>query len=72
MNLGRWYPALVTLGARGGRAGDLFVASGVKNLNKYYDEPGGAPENDQSPYVNRTGDNVQETEVRDWRTGPGS
>lgn len=69
MNLGRWYPTLVTLGSRGGRAGDTFVASGVKNLNKYYDEPGGAPENENRPYVNRSGDNVQETEVRDWKTG---
>lgn len=69
MNLGRWYPTLVTLGERGGRAGDTFVASGVKNLNKYYDEPGEAPGNESSPYANRSGDNVQETEVRDWRTG---
>ena len=69
MHLGRWYPSLVTLGARGGDPGDTFVASGVKNLNKYYDEPGESPENESSPYVNRSGDNVQETEVRDWRTG---
>src|SRR3712207_6967514 len=27
MNLGRWYPSLVTLGARGGDAGDTFVRS---------------------------------------------
>ena len=64
MNYGRWYPALVTLGARGGRAGDQFVASGVKNLIKAYDLP-----DQNSPKINRTADNVQETEVRNSATG---
>ena len=70
MNLGRWYPTLVTLGSRGGRAGDTFVASGVKNLNKYYDEnPQGPGDVEEPPRFNRSGDNVQETEIRDWETG---
>ena len=76
MNYGRWYPTLVTLGDRGGQRGDSFVASGVKNLLKVYDKP-------QEPFpqpgdpdfppanvtANRSGDNVQETEVRDRTSG---
>ena len=69
MNYGRWYPTLVTLGSRGRHAGDTFVASGVKNLNKYYDEQGDPSGVDDNDRVNRSGDNVQETEVRDRRTG---
>jgi hypothetical protein len=76
MNYGRWYPTIVTLGARGGRTGDTFVASGVKNLLKAYDkpaEPFPAPGDPDFPppnvTANRTGDNVQETEVRDHDSG---
>jgi hypothetical protein len=69
MNYGRWYPALVTLGSRGGRAGDTFVASGVKNLIKMYDEQGDPTDVENDARVNRWGDNVQETEIRNWRTG---
>ncbi len=75
MHFGRWYPTLVTLGARGGQVGDTFVASGVKNLLKAYDkptEPGIPPDPGPLPgevTSNRTGDNVQETEIRDACSG---
>ena len=75
MNYGRWYPMLLTLGDRGNRAGDAFVASGVQNLLKYYDKPDtplpepGDPDFPRIDTTNRTGDNVQEVEVRDRRTG---
>ena len=72
MHYGRWYPTLVTLGSRGDRAGDSFVASGVKNLNKYYDEqydPSDPPNREDPTRVGRSGDNVNETEIRDWQSG---
>jgi hypothetical protein len=71
MHYGRWYPTMVTLGSRGDRAGDTFVASGVKNLNKYYDEQfdPSDPDQEDSTRYNRSGDNVNETEVRDWQSG---
>ncbi|MFY9489031.1 MAG: hypothetical protein WAP35_10120 [Solirubrobacterales bacterium] len=47
MNVGRWYPPLVTLGDRRGHRGNLLAASRVKNLFKFYDEqdldPSGNP-----------------------------
>ena len=71
MNYGRWYPTIVTLGSRGDREGDTFVASGVKNLNKYYDEQydPSVPNQEDPTRVNRSGDNVNETEIRDWQSG---
>ena len=74
MKFGRWYPTLLTLGDRGNHRGDLFVASGVKNLLKFYDEQGLDPSgNPWQPGTgvdipnasNNTGQNVDEVEVFD-------
>ncbi|HEV7918112.1 MAG TPA: galactose oxidase-like domain-containing protein [Solirubrobacterales bacterium] len=74
MNFGRWYPALITLGDRGGHRGDLFAASGVKNLIKFYDEQGLDPAGnpwqpgtgvDLPNSSNNSGENVDEVEIFD-------
>lgn len=74
MNFGRWYPTLLMLGDRGNHRGDLFVASGVKNLLKFYDEQGLDPSGnpwqpgtgvDLPNASNNAGQNVDEVEVFD-------